>query len=415
MSLWTPGEEAPLYASLPASTGTSGSYNTHAVLAPSSAKRWCHCTASVAYCEENSLLVREGDTRWADEGSRAHDEAEAVLSGRKNIADVPEDFRPHVTFYVNHCLPFAAAASFTLVEEKVPLFYSPEDTGTVDFAAISMRRIVIRDLKYGAGVMVDAKENEQLGIYALSLIESLEADGLISFDPDTEVDIGIVQPRYRGEDPVRTWVVTLQELRDFLAPVQAAADLILSGGPTAFAPSEDACRWCKAKGFCEARRQWSLAPLDAETLAAVPTLTKAEVKLPAEERVALRLPGTNMATLVAFWANKSNITALLDDVAELLRQTLPPGVKLVQGREGNRAWADEAAAEKLLASKLKLDERTTRKLISPTQAESLLQNFLDSPRFAAKFGALVVRPEGKPTLALEDDKRSAISNSFADL
>jgi hypothetical protein len=367
----------------------------------------------VAYCEENSLLLREGDTRWADEGSTAHDYCEAVLNGKLNLHLVPEDFRPHVAFYVDHCLPFAAQASFTLVEEKVPLFYSPEDTGTVDFAAVSLNRIVIRDLKYGAGVMVDASHNEQLAIYALSLINSLEADGLIHFDPDTEVDIGIVQPRYRGEDPIRTWVVTLQELRDFLAPVQAAADLILSGGPTVFAPSEDACRWCKAKGFCEARREWSLAPLDAETLATVPTLTKAEAKLPAADRVALRIPGD--VDLVALWANRSNITKLLDDVEEFLRATLPPGVKLVQGREGNRAWADEAAAEKLLSSKLKLDERTTRKLISPTQAQELLQNFLDNEKFAAKFNALVVRPEGKPTLALEDDKRPALSNSFADL
>lgn len=393
--------------------GRSGSHNTHAVLAPSSAKRWVHCTASVAYCEENSLLLREGDTRWADEGTTAHNYCEAVLNGRMDIADVPEDFRPHVKFYVDHCIQQDEGAAFTLVESKVPLFYSPEDTGTVDFAAVSLRRIVIRDLKYGVGVMVDAKENEQLGIYGLSLIEWLEAEGLISFDSDTEVDIGIVQPRYRGEDPIRTWVVTLQELRDFLAPVQEAADLILSGGPTVFAPSEDACRWCKAKGFCEARREWSLAPLDAETLAAVPTLTKAEAKLPVHQRVAIRLPGD--VDLVALWANRSNITKLLDDVEEFLRATLPPGVKLVQGREGNRAWADEAAAEKLLSSKLKLDERTTRKLISPTQAQELLQNFLDNEKFAAKFNALVVRPEGKPTLALEDDKRPAITNSFADL
>lgn len=392
---------------------SSGSHNTHAVLAPSSAKRWVHCTASVAYCEENELLLREGDTRYADEGTMAHDYCEAVLNGRRDIADVPEDFRTHVKFYVDHCLSHTEGAAFSLVESKVPLFYSPESTGTVDFAAVSLRRIVIRDLKYGAGVMVDASHNEQLAIYALSLINWLEDDGLIAFDPDTEVDIGIVQPRYRGEDPIRTWVVTLQELRDFLAPVQAAADLILSGGPTVFAPSEDACRWCKAKGFCEARREWSLAPLDAETMAAVPTLSKAEAKLPAADRVALRLPGD--VDLVALWANRSNITKLLDDVEEFLRATLPPGVKLVQGREGNRAWADEAAAEKLLATKLKQDERTTRKLISPTQAQELLQNFLDNEKFAAKFNALVVRPEGKPTLALESDKRPALTDSFADL
>ena len=389
---------------------SSGSHNAHARLAPSSAKRWVHCTASVAYCEENEALLREGDTRYADEGTVAHDFAEAVLSGRTAIADVPEDFRTHVGFYVDRCRSEAEGAVFTLVESKVPLFYDPDSTGTVDFAAVFLDRIVIRDLKYGAGVMVDATHNEQLAIYALSLIRSLESDGLISYDHDTLVDIGIIQPRYRGEDPVRTWVVTLQELIDFMTPVYQAAQTIRSGGPTVFAPSEDACRWCKAKGFCEARRQWSLAPLDEETLAKLPGLTKAETKLPAEQRVALRIPGD--VDLVALWANRKNITALLDDVEEFLRSTLPPGVKLVQGREGNRAWADEAAAEKLLATKLKLDERTTRKLISPTQAQELLENFLDNEKFAAKFNALIVRPEGKPTLALESDKRPALTNSF---
>ena len=63
------------------------------------------------------------------------------------------------------------SAETTVVEERVPLFYRPQDGGTVDFAAISQERVQILDLKYGKGVIVEAEENKQLAIYAKSLID----------------------------------------------------------------------------------------------------------------------------------------------------------------------------------------------------------------------------------------------------
>ena len=71
-------------------------------------------------------------------------------------------------------------------------------------------RVIVRDLKYGQGVLVEAENNAQLAIYALSFIRANE--DIYDFPPDTIVDIGIVQPRHHADDPVRTWEVSLHDL-----------------------------------------------------------------------------------------------------------------------------------------------------------------------------------------------------------
>jgi hypothetical protein len=155
------------------SIGSSGSHNGHARLAPSASERWMHCTASVEACAG----IKDSGSEYATEGTQAHDYAEAVLSGKLPIEKVPEDFRPHVKFYTDHCQKLIQPGMVAYVESKVPLFYSPEDTGTVDFAVASEDVVRIRDLKYGAGVLVDAQDNPQLAIYAISLIRDLRERG----------------------------------------------------------------------------------------------------------------------------------------------------------------------------------------------------------------------------------------------
>jgi hypothetical protein len=80
--------------------------------------------------------------------------------------------------------------------------------------------------------------------------------------------------------------------------------------------------------------------------------------------------------------------------AELLAGKDVPGFKLVQGRKGSRAWANEAEAEALLKGfRLKQEEMYSFKLISPTQAEKVLA---DSPRRWTKVIPLISQSTASP-------------------
>lgn len=421
----------------------SGSSNAHARLSPSSSKCWTECTAQPKYMKSvEHLLPVEEESIYATEGTQAHDYAEEILLGLADLESIPEEFRKPVGVYVDHCNSFAAGAVTTLVESKVPLFYSLEENGTCDFIAVhklsdGRHKWIIRDYKHGMGVPVEATENTQLAIYAMSFLNAAFKGTLAGLPTPSQldpVDIGIVQPRYRGGEPIKTWETRVDALTEFCKPIKDAAVGIQGGDEGDFAPSEDACRWCRAKAICEARRQWIAAPLmdelpgldDAEeSLAAIPTLSAKEKKLPVDDRLALIGEGLFIDEhghdrLVKLWNNRKAITAWLDDIEEYLtslaHQGRPvAGTKLVQGRQGNRSWADEEAADKLLKGKLKQEERYNFRLISPTQAAEVLNLENTSKKFQNLFDKLVTRSDGRPVLAAESDKREAISPAVDDL
>ncbi len=422
----------------PTMTEPNHSQRGHARLAPSNSKCWTTCTASVAFIAANADRVKEGDTRYADEGTQAHEFCDAVLNGKMPLEEVPngkeidfpedhvyrgKDFRTHVTTYVEHCRELAGDDMMD-IELQVPLFYAPEDTGTMDFACVKSEDLLyVRDLKYGAGVFVDAVDNTQLAIYALSTVRMFQDDGLYSFHPGTIINIGIVQPRYHGDEPIRTWELTLSDLEVFCREIEYAAIQIREGRGLKFQPSEEGCRWCKAKGFCKARGEWAAAALEydggsgIDVLRELPDLTKEESKMDVEQRIEVFTDGGGLddATLVALFERSKAITSFLSDVAEFLSERVQggekiEGLKLVMGREGNREFNDEEAADKLVAGKLKAEERyKPKQLLSPTQLEAKLKEALTSTRFKNRWDSLVSRSPAKTVVALESDKRVAVT------
>ena len=345
------------------------------------------------------------------------------------------------------------------VEEQVELFYQSEQTGTADFIGVIAKdgvveRFVSRDLKFGAGVLVTSDDNTQLAIYVYSAIRMLE--GVYTFGPDTIIDLAVYQPRHREGAEQKPWIITLADLATFCQDIEYAAirareganrvrekigspgldvspEEILEAAPGLRFHAEDgdggSCRWCKCKAFCPKRLSAALEDLDTplltaeDMLAAMPDLEKAETKLPVEERVTLTSERLGLSALgddylVTLYRRSKAITRFLDDVSDYLEGRLHDGeevdgVKLVEGRSGNRAWVNEADADAYLRQKLTQSDRYKMSLKSPTEIEKLLADKLESTRAKNKFQSLVTRSSPKRVIALADDKRAAVGSPIS--
>ena len=107
------------------------------------------------------------------------------------------------------------------------------------------------------------------------------------------------------------------------------------------------------------------------------------------------------------------ITAVRAEVERrLLAGAAVRGYKLVQGRQGNRAWANvEEAEAQLKAMRLKVEQMYDLSLISPTSAEKLATapDPAIGPRQWKKLQAIITRSPGKLHVAPVSDKRPAVS------
>lgn len=403
--------------------------------------------------QKKDILDSEGSFA-SREGTRAHDFAAQVFAGTRKIEDLPEGFQLGVRQYIEHCMALVDADTEHYVEVEVPLWYSPGDSGTSDFVAIRQSDPPVvfgRDLKWGSGVLVHNIENPQFAIYIRSVVEQWGEDGFMSFPPDTVINIGAFQPNHREAADIKPWITTLADLRTFTAEIEEKAAEIDSGKDLVFEPSDEAwCRsFCPCKGFCEARLKFateawenpntlasaaellSLLPNDDEIPGHKPRTKTALTKLDPVERSEKRvqyvanLAGEDIGwtldwkTIVGLWAKKKIITSILDDFSELLRDAMLAGdpevaeyLKLVESKEGNRAWVSEEAAEKLLKQRLKIDDYKPRSLISVTEAQKLIDLEKEKTKFKNLFNGLITRSAAGKTIALLSDKRPAVVNAI---
>ena len=286
----------------------------HSLISPSSAKRWVSCTASVPAIVASG--IKDSSSPDADLGTKAHDYAERVLMGTLVPKEVPDDFK-HILVYTEYCQTLQKRWGGTeVIESKVPLFYHPEDTGTVDFMLISDHGVFIADYTNGVGEPVDAENNPQMAMYAMSAVLDPNNALLYDFTDATKVEMAIVQPRYHGAEPIKIWQTTVGELKEFLHPYDWAAIKIreaLASGDTSdlvFTPGYNECRWCALKRTCTHRIKAATEPIsiDVEVLDYLENEPAGEALAPA-----LSLPIAMTLTdrqLLGIFANTKLITAL---------------------------------------------------------------------------------------------------------
>lgn len=408
---------------------------SHAILSPSSAERWLNCPGSLYATKD----LPDVNTSYAKEGTTAHALAEFCLKFNKKAIDslgklmtpngiyVDDEMVEAVQEYVDNVNGIKASMSDLLIvdiEQKLDFTdlldiesvkdALPADTdkfaafGTADAIIVGNGELQIHDLKYGKGVQVYAEDNKQLMIYALAAYQyySLCCD-------ITKISMHIHQPRLYHHSEYSVSPDELLAFGEKLKERAIKAYTVYLNGPTNdddFCAGESQCRFCKAAGNCEALAKHVTATIgaDFDVINDVGDVVIDAVTVDSPEDLAAKYKALNTIKL---W-----IDAVDTRVKSLLHQGQKvPGYKLVIGRQGNRAWRDVEGAENALKTfKLKEDERYTKKLISPTQALKLLK---DSPKRIAKLEGFITRPEGKPTVVPESDKKPAINiaDDFNDL
>lgn len=379
------------------------SERSHALLSASGANRWLNCTPS-ARLEDK--FGEHKSSVYAEEGTLAHelselyirhDVLENISSGEFDVS--LERIMSHELFdsemldvvpiYVDYVATETRAAqeanpmAITEIEQTLDLTeYVPESFGTADCVIINDDIMEVIDLKYGKGVPVYATHNKQLMLYGLGAL--CKYDTLFDI---TKVKLTIVQPRINN---ISTWEISVAELVDWaINELKPAAQLAFSGKGEL--NSGDWCKFCSVKNKCKAlaEKQLELAKYEF-----------ADPEMLSDEEIADVLTKVNQ---LVEWANSIKDYALKQAIDN---KKIWPGFKLVEGTS-RRKWLDEDAVAEAIFEKFPEateDEIFDMKLKSITDIEKLF----GKKAVANKLSDVIVKPQGKPTLVPNDDKRQAL-------
>lgn len=366
--------------------------NTHAILSASSSHRWLNCPPSARL----QLEYPDTTSEAAAEGTAAHALAEHKLRkllkmrSQKPVSQYDsDDMDLHTDGYVAFVSEAIEAAKahcsdvLVLIEQKLGFSqYVPDGFGIGDCVIVADDNLHIIDLKYGQGVLVEAENNSQMMLYALGALQLFDS----LYDIKT-VSMSIYQPR---RDNVSTWTIRVDTLKSWAENILRPTAELAFEGRGEFACG-DWCRFCAARTTCRARAmlQLEIAQHDFEL---PPTLSDDELNT--------LLHGLD--DLIA-WANDLKEYAL----KAALSGKRWSGYKLVAGRSIRRFTDEDAVAE--AAHKAGYTDIYKTSLIGVTEMEKLMgkRNFTDI------LGSWIDKPQGKPTLVPNSDKRPEIEISSA--
>ncbi len=391
--------------------------NGHALLSASGAAKWLSCPPS-ARLEEG---FPNTSSDYAKEGTVAH--ALAELSARYNLNELSkrqlnaqkkklvateegkkfynEEMQEHAWAYaelIYNKLQEAKDRSedaFAELEVKVDFSkWVPEGFGTGDCIIVADDWLEIIDLKYGKGHRVEATGNPQMRLYALGAVEYYGTLYDIK-----NVRMTIYQPRLSGVQSSDE--ISVAELLEWAETVVKPTAELAFAGKGDFAPSDEACKFCRAKEQCKARYEQNLALFDEAIDPLLITADEAGEVL----------------------AKAKDIKAWLTDLENLVQSTLlsgtkVPGWKIVEGRSNRKITDTTAAANALIKSGY-----TEEQIYKPLELITLTQMEKDfgKKKVAEAIGSFIEKPQGKPTLAPESDKRpefqpeEALLGAFDDL
>lgn len=371
---------------------------THAKLSPSSAERWIACPPSVKLSER----FPDTTTSYAEEGTTAHLVAEITIRRALGLLteqeaatrmeeaelslyytkDMPGNLEPYIEYVVSH----ATDADFVGLEERLDIGeWVPDGYGTSDAVIIKGDLLEVVDLKYGQGVPVPATGNPQFRLYGLGAVNEW-----LMLYPFSRVRCTVIQPRL---DSISSEELKVPELLDWAERVLKPAALLAEKGEGEYR-SGDHCRWCKAKAVCRRRAEDNMA------------LARYEFAEPA------LLTNEDIADVLSA---AGELKAWVSDVeAYALDQALNHGAsfhgyKLVEGRSLRQLTDEDSAVRILLENGVAEDALYTRSLVGIPAMEKLV----GKRRLAELLKDHIIKPQGKPTLVRDTDKRPALNSTEA--
>jgi len=366
----------------------------HAILSASSSDRWLHCPPSARLCEN----YEDKGSDYAAEGTDAHTLCEYRLKLAlglpaedpiENLSWYNEEMEDCAAGYVSYVLEQMETAKqvcsdpIVLIEQRVDFSrWVEEGFGTADNIIIADGVLKICDYKHGRGVEVSATENPQMMCYALGALELFDD----IYDIDT-VSMTIFQPR---RDNVSTYDISKEELYRWADEVLKPAAELAFAGDGNFLCGEW-CGFCKAKHDCRARAEANME------------LAKYDFKLP---------PLLTDEEIEDVLARVDDLVSWASDIKEYtLQQAISgktwSGWKLVEGRSNRKYTNDAAVAATVTNAGFDPYEK---KLLGVTA----MQKLLGKSRFEELLSSLIEKPQGKPTLVPESDKRPAMNTAKND-
>ncbi|SDN04587.1 DUF2800 domain-containing protein [Acetanaerobacterium elongatum] len=366
----------------------------HALLSASSSERWLRCPPSARLCES----YEDKGSDFAAEGTDAHALCEYKLrqalgmeaeDPTENLTWFNEEMDDCATGYATYVLEQMEAAKQTcadpvvLIEQRVDFSrWVASGFGTADCLIIADGTLKIIDYKHGRGIMVDSTENPQMQCYALGALELF--DGI--YDIDT-VRMTIYQPR---RDNISTYELSKDELYHWADEVlKPTADLAFAGDGNFLCG--EWCGFCKAKHDCRARADANME------------LARYDFKLP---------PLLTDEDIEDILSKVDDLVAWAADIKEYaLQQAISgkewAGWKLVEGRSNRKYVSDAVVADVVEHAGFDPYER---KVLGVTA----MQKLLGKSRFDELLAAYIEKPQGKPTLVPESDKRPAMNTAKND-
>lgn len=366
----------------------------HAILSPSSAKRWINCTPSALLAEE----AGSKSSVYAEEGTLAHEIAEYALTKylEGEYDPIIDDAVPlknehlenplfgvDMADYIRSYCEYVIGEGYemqkqdggcrTFLERRVDITdFAPDSFGSVDVTHVSDKTIHIIDLKYGTGVRVSADMNEQMLMYALGTLKSLKTDHI------EKIRMTIAQVRLDHYD---TFEMSKKDLLAWAEKVlKPAAKMAIQGIGKQVIGSW--CGFCPVKAQCRAQRDAILADFEE----------KPEPLLLSDEEI--------VDLIGKIDTYKSWIESVNKYVYDRAIQGHKwEGYKLIAGRS-SRVIKDEAKIRQALLNEFLEDEVLNIKLKGIGDLEKLLGKKV----FSARFGDAIESRPGAPKLVPESAK-----------
>lgn len=341
----------------------------HPKLSASGSQRWILCGGS-RKAEEG---LPDQKSKYADEGTLAHEIAAALLN-KQDVShyNITPEMLENVQLYVEYVN--------TLVDKTIyyPEIYIehtsdfshivPHNIGTADAVVVSINTLHIIDFKYGIGHAVTAYENSQLLLYAIGVYDKLKNKDIIQ-----NITLHIVQPRINNFDK---WSLSIEELSYWKGYIKAKAEIALHDDAPRI-PSENACKWCKAKTTCPALYDFTKDVIDS---------SKQEID---DYKVKVIMDNSKMI--------KNYINSLESKVFDKLSSGFNfPGYKLIEGRNIRKInLENENKLFELLGEKA-----YSKSLIKVTELEKIVDK--------ETLNSFIRMSKSRPLLVSENDKRKSI-------